>query len=509
MSLKKCQFIKQGTLPTEQLQCKQEYKDTEQDYCHWHRCRHSDCREVVHRAEGRVKGAYSYCEAHLCITVTEGVRCKGAAGNIGLCVHHQPAIDAVVPPEPKAEAKCPICMEYHSQDRGIFCKGEDPHFLCDGCFSDHVNDRCGSADAGNLMEQGMHLYCAFGKGAAPCNAVHPHVELSYTLGDIAQHASQEALQNYIRVHELAAAATAEREARRISQQQVAEVEQITEQFARGVQLADDALIEAAMQTYFARCVPPLVKEIQDVLSLKMPCCGLRFVDWDGCAALSCPNHALSHHFCGLCLQGFGHGPGANDDCHRHHTNLECRNNPEGRLFVPEGLIAETHNRLKQQLVVQLLQNKDGGQESLQLYRAALNHPSLIDCGIDPAAILLELANAAAPGAAGGAPGAAAQAPPVAPPSMNEIQELVQAAPSRRLLLSELFVRYQAYLQQGFAAQRQFIDRLRAVGFLMLWAEQGHQRPVVCVVLRNSQQLQSGGRGGNSARGGRRGGRGGR
>jgi hypothetical protein len=114
----------------------------------------------------------------------------------------------------------------------------------------------------------------------------------------------------------------------------------------------------------------------EALTLKRPCCGKAFKDWDDCAAVMCEDCMGADgntptFFCGLCLKNFGNGPDADGDCHNHHYEQRCPFNKSAILVFEDTEIDRIHRCIKAQRVLQLLQSRAGGEDGLALCKAAL------------------------------------------------------------------------------------------------------------------------------------------
>ena len=80
------------------------------------------------------------------------------------------------------------------------------------------------------------------------------------------------------------------------------------------------------------------KELEDLLVLRCPKCRIAFVDYNGCAALTC---SCGAHFCAFCQVDCG------ADAHQHVAN--CRLNPSGGVFISHSnwkKVIDEQNRVK-------------------------------------------------------------------------------------------------------------------------------------------------------------------
>mmetsp|Transcript_9547 Transcript_9547/g.29050 ORF Transcript_9547/g.29050 Transcript_9547/m.29050 type:complete len:1012 (-) Transcript_9547:742-3777(-) len=189
---------------------------------------------------------------------------------------------------------CVVCHCPEPRDGGIECGAEERHFLCDVCFSEHVE----SAEA-LCGEDDVRVKC--------CGSSHTGCEARFTLRDAAQHAAPvafETLQRHIkdRLH-------------------VSLHESMQKEF-------DQWKAEFAAKSEMERRALSTRQHIEQMMELRCPQCRHVFGAFDGCAALRCATANCGANFCAFCLADCG------ADAHPHV--LRCRLNPNpGEFFVTE------------------------------------------------------------------------------------------------------------------------------------------------------------------------------
>jgi len=198
--------------------------------------------------------------------------------------------------------QCQICLDYYSDEKGYLCSKK--HFLCWDCFEQHVNQAAGPDSVGKCVDNEGCLLC-------------PECSESITLLNVAKESVPkkvfdllENLKAKIKITKAVNEALKDQETRLRK-----EFERIQAIQDREEQMAERLRLEI----------------IEDILTLRCPRCKLAFIDYSGCAALTCAKCKAG--FCALCLKDCGH------DAHQHVVN--CPENIYKNVFVTE----EQFNRI--------------------------------------------------------------------------------------------------------------------------------------------------------------------
>uniref|UniRef100_A0A0G4HPK4 RING-type domain-containing protein n=1 Tax=Chromera velia CCMP2878 TaxID=1169474 RepID=A0A0G4HPK4_9ALVE len=197
-------------------------------------------------------------------------------------------------------AQCIVCYEVVLCSRVVSCTAPSPHFLCAPCLNGHVealtrvdaeySDVRARFKAGDCKVTCVHVGCPSEPFSAPA---------------LSRHLSRE-------THALWEGARAEASEERVRREME---EEFTERLRK-------ALEEGGAQVK--------VREItEDVLTLKCPRCRAAFVDFAGCAALTCGS--CNCGFCGYCLKDCGR------DAHNHVPRCGVARDLGARLHVQFGL----------------------------------------------------------------------------------------------------------------------------------------------------------------------------
>ncbi|RUS26390.1 hypothetical protein BC938DRAFT_470827 [Jimgerdemannia flammicorona] len=211
-------------------------------------------------------------------------------------------------PSQRNLAHCCICLEDNPTDEGLTCPHQ--HFVCDECLGNYFESR---ANIENIQTHRLRLPCPIPNCDAPSFA---------PLRDIAAHlpplAAGIILGNLDSVLEVFT--------ERIQQQKLAEnVRQLQ-------QLSPQDDIERRR-----------LHVVDNILTIKRPCCKMAFVDFTGCCALYCPNCPPPHNaFCAICLASCG------ADAHEH-VRVE-----HGNAFMTEEQWKAHHNLRRQGQLLEYL-----------------------------------------------------------------------------------------------------------------------------------------------------------
>ena len=208
-------------------------------------------------------------------------------------------------------ARCIICLEDKPTHKGLTCP--NGHFLCDGCLGEYFTSR---VNIGTIRTDLLKLPCPepdCGLASfAPLRVIATHLP-PVAIGLI--------LNNLEAILEI------------LTREQQNPPDNVQQQPPPDPQ--DD--IQRARRYV-----------IDNILTIRTPCCGRAFIDFNGCSALSCddcPRHRRA--FCAICLAPCG------SDAHAH-----VREQHESRLFISEQEFREHHNRRRQGLLLEYLRGLD-------------------------------------------------------------------------------------------------------------------------------------------------------
>ena len=180
---------------------------------------------------------------------------------------------------------CCICYESFKAEEGVFCGDvDDPHFTCKACFAMHVKTEC-EKDIATLTANEGKITCV----EPDCTCTD-----AFSGADIALAAPA-----HFDLYMQAFAKIADAKARADTLEQV-EREQAAERKRQAQMTADEREADNARKHI-----------VEDILNLKCPRkeCRQVFVDFDGCAALSCSRCGAG--VCAYCLKDCGR------DAHAH------------------------------------------------------------------------------------------------------------------------------------------------------------------------------------------------
>jgi len=116
--------------------------------------------------------------------------------------------------------------------------------------------------------------------------------------------------------------------------------------------------------------------VNEVLTLSCPRCKMAFLDYTGCAALTCANGNCKCGFCAICLKDCG------ADAHAHVVN--CLENASKGLFVSAADFSEHHRKRREKIIIEKLNNLSAKTRGLLLEKIGKD---LADLGIKVNAIL--------------------------------------------------------------------------------------------------------------------------
>uniref|UniRef100_A0A0G4F0X3 Protein kinase domain-containing protein n=1 Tax=Chromera velia CCMP2878 TaxID=1169474 RepID=A0A0G4F0X3_9ALVE len=245
-------------------------------------------------------------------------------------------------------SQCVACFEVLLRENGLSCSDSGRHFLCAGCLNRHIesnarvdleySDVRARFKADDCRVSCMHVGCPSGPFSPPEISRHLRPDVHALWEGVRREAAEERLR---------AAMESEFEQR-----------------------LQKALMEDGAQRK--------VREIaEDILTLKCPSCRAAFVDYDGCAALTCSR--CGRGFCGYCLQDCG------QDAHDHVPHCQIAREVGRRLGIRLGMYPgsienwEHFQRERQADKMTELLQRLGGEERQEVVR--LLRPLLDERGI--------------------------------------------------------------------------------------------------------------------------------
>ena len=90
--------------------------------------------------------------------------------------------------------------------------------------------------------------------------------------------------------------------------------------------------------------------VNEILTLSCPRCKMAFLDYSGCAALTCANGNCKASFCAICLKDCG------TDAHPHV--VICPENASKKLFVSDVDFNEYHRKRRERSYLRGIENMD-------------------------------------------------------------------------------------------------------------------------------------------------------
>jgi hypothetical protein len=219
----------------------------------------------------------------------------------------------------KMSEMCKICFDYYTGDKGYSCSKK--HFLCWDCFKGHVDNASGPDSVGKCVDDEGCLLC-------------PECSESFTLLNVAKESAPQAvfdslenLKSTIKTKKAVDEALKEQETR------------LNREFERIQSIKDEEERKAERLR---------LEIINDILTLRCPRCKTAFLDYSGCAALTCG--VCKAGFCALCLLDCG-----GTDAHQHVAN--CRDNTMRNVFIPQEFFNKHHSKRRENLIYQKIQNE--------------------------------------------------------------------------------------------------------------------------------------------------------
>jgi len=207
--------------------------------------------------------------------------------------------------------ECLVCLNYYTDEKGFSCSKK--HFLCWECFEKYVNQAAEPDSVGKCVDDQGSLLCP------ECS--EPITLLKAVKESIPQKVfdSLESLKAKTNIKKAVDQALKEQEAR------------LRNEFER---------IQAIKDEDERKSERIRLDIIENILTLRCPRCKCAFIDYTGCAALTCSNCKAS--FCALCLKDCG------TNAHSHVLN--CPENKHKDLFIPEKEFNRHHSIRREQLI---------------------------------------------------------------------------------------------------------------------------------------------------------------
>lgn len=213
---------------------------------------------------------------------------------------------------------CTICLDYFTEEKGYSCSKK--HFLCWECFEQHVDQAAGPDSVGKCVDNEGSLLC-------------PECSEPITLRKVAKENvpqkifdSLEGLKAKVKIKKAVDEALKEQETR------------LRKEFERiqAIQDEDERMAERLR-----------LEIIENILTLRCPRCKTAFIDYEGCAALTCGR--CSAGFCALCLMDCG------GDAHTHVAN--CPENPGMGLHIALDQFNRHHSKRREQQINEKMKNQ--------------------------------------------------------------------------------------------------------------------------------------------------------
>lgn len=207
--------------------------------------------------------------------------------------------------------QCNICLEYSTPEKGFACAKN--HFMCWECLEEHVKHASAPDSVGkSINDKNGNLYCPY-----------PDCNEEITLLDVAKEP---------RIFSLIEKMKTDFESKKAVDKALKEQEaRLKREHDRLMAIADEEERNAARIR---------LDIVENVLTLRCPRCKVAFLDYEGCAALTCSNCRAG--FCSMCLKDCGH------DAHAHVVH--CPQNNTRSVYVREEVFKE-HHRLRQENII--------------------------------------------------------------------------------------------------------------------------------------------------------------
>ncbi len=219
----------------------------------------------------------------------------------------------------KMTEMCKICFDYYTDEKGFSCSKK--HFLCWDCFEQNVKQASEPDSVGKCVDNEGNILC-------------PECSEPITLLNVAKESVPknvfvllENLKSNIKIKKAVDEALKEQETR------------LKKEFERIQAIKDE---EERMAERLR------LEIIENILTLRCPGCKCAFIDYVGCAALTCSK--CNAHFCALCLIDCG------ADAHAHVAH--CIDNPTpGNVFISQEQFNKQHSKRRENLIKEKLKNQ--------------------------------------------------------------------------------------------------------------------------------------------------------
>ncbi|CAE7260753.1 unnamed protein product, partial [Symbiodinium pilosum] len=250
-----------------------------------------------------------------------------------------------IPAEAKESRDCDCCFDNVPTADGTCCPSK-AHFFCAACLANFL-DAFKTADYADQKKA---------KGRALC----PMKDSDTPFGDgvLAAIVPQEIFDNYLQIRIKVAEQSIQEQ---FEKENTAKIEELKEKLAKATGSGEQLELDKHR-----------LKIIDDIFTLKCPRCGMAFLDYDNCSAITCS--ACKCGFCSFCLEDCG------KDAHQHfYKNGSKCPNEGGALFVAHNIWQGYQNARKERLLCEYLA---GLADDLRKKVADLVAPDAKDLGIE-------------------------------------------------------------------------------------------------------------------------------
>ena len=216
----------------------------------------------------------------------------------------------------KKREQCKICFDYFLRKEGYLCsKG---HFLCWNCYEQNASQASEPGAVGHCIDENGDLLCVECREPMTLFKVAKET-VPQKIFDL-----QERIKSDVKTKKTVEKALKEQEIR------------LNREFERILAIKDEE----------ERTAERLRLEIiENILTLKCPRCKVAFLDYSGCAALTCSTCQAG--FCACCLKDCG------NNAHSHV--LEC--SPNGTYFVTNEEFIRIHSQRREKLISEKMKNE--------------------------------------------------------------------------------------------------------------------------------------------------------
>ena len=238
----------------------------------------------------------------------------------------------------KMREQCSICLDYFIVDGGYSCSKK--HFLCWDCFEQHVRQISTPDSVGKCVDGEGNPLCP-----AECNE-------TITLRNIAKDTTPQIVFDLL--EELKANLKIKKAVDMALQEQK---DRLDKEHKRILAIKDKDEREAEQLR---------LDIIDNYLTLRCPRCKVAFIDYIGCAALTCG--CCRAGFCAFCLTDCG------GDAHAHVTS--CNENTSRNIYIPLEQLNIHHSQRRQKQIIDKIKNVDSTVKNLLCKKMAKDFSDL-------------------------------------------------------------------------------------------------------------------------------------